>query len=326
MDKVTLLEWYRQMVLIRRFEERCDELYQLEGKIKGFLHLYIGQEAVAVGTIGARGEGDHVITAYRDHGHALTVGSDPGRVMAELMGKVTGLTGGRGGSMHLVDTARTFWGGYGIVGAHLSLAVGLGLAENYKGTDRVCLVYFGDGSTNIGYYHESLNLAKVWNLPVIFILENNKYGMGTSIERASAETDLLKKGMAYNMPGRRVDGMNVIEVYEATSEAIAAARNGEGPQFLEIQTYRYEGHSIGDRTRYRPQGELDQWRDEKDPIATLQAVLLAEHGVTEEELLAIQNEVMETVNAAAKFAEESAEPALDSLYDNIYPGVFGEVQ
>lgn len=325
MEKATLLEWYRQMVLIRRFEERCDELYQLEGKIKGFLHLYIGQEAVAVGSIGARQSGDHVITAYRDHGHALTVGSDPGRVLAELMGKATGVTGGRGGSMHLVDTERTFWGGYGIVGAHLSLAVGLALAEDYKGTDRVCLVYFGDGSTNIGYYHESLNLAKVWNLPVIFILENNKYGMGTSVERASAETDLLKKGMAYNMPGRRVDGMNVIEVYEATTAAIDAARKGEGPQFLEMQTYRYEGHSIGDRTRYRPQGELDQWRDEKDPIAALQAVLLSDYDVTEDELLAIQNEVMAEVDAAAKFADESPDPALDSLYDHIYPGVIGEV-
>lgn len=326
MDKATLLEWYRQMVLIRRFEERCDELYQLEGKIKGFLHLYIGQEAVAVGTIAAREAGDHIITAYRDHGHALTVGSDPGRVMAELMGKATGVTGGRGGSMHLVDPERTFWGGYGIVGAHLSLAVGLGLAEEYKGTDRVCLVYFGDGSTNIGYYHESLNLAKVWNLPVIFILENNKYGMGTSVERASAETDLLKKGMAYNIPGKKVDGMNVIDVYNATSAAIEAARQGDGPQFMEVDTYRYEGHSIGDRTRYRPAGELDRWRDEKDPIASLQTILLEEHDAAEDELLAIQNKVMETVNAAVEFAEESPAPDLDSLYDHVYPGFKGEVR
>jgi pyruvate dehydrogenase E1 component alpha subunit len=320
MDKATLLEWYRQMVLIRRFEERSDELYQLEGKIKGFLHLYIGQEAVAVGTIAARDETkDHLITAYRDHGHALAVGLEAGPVMAELMGKVTGVVGGRGGSMHMASKEKLFWGGYGIVGAHLTLGTGLALAEQYKGTGGVCLCYFGDGATNIGYYHESLNLAGVWDLPIVFICENNQYGMGTAVEKASAQPDMVKKAKAYNIPGKKVDGMNIFEVYEETSKAIAACRKGKGPQFLEMITYRYEGHSIGDRTRYRPEGELDKWRDEKDPIAFLQNALLSEHKVPEAELVAIDDKIKQEVDDAVRFADESPLPAFDTLYDHIYP-------
>ncbi len=319
MDIEMLLDWYQQMILIRRFEERCDELYQLEGKIKGFLHLYIGQEAIAVGTIAARQDHDHLITAYRDHGHALAAGLPANNVLAELMGKATGVAGGRGGSMHLASKERRFWGGYGIVGAHLSLGVGLALAEQYKGTDGVCLCYFGDGATNIGYYHESLNMAKVWDLPIVFICENNQYGMGTAIEKASANPDMVSKANGYNIPGKRIDGMNIFEVYEATQEAIAACRKGEGPQFIEMLTYRYEGHSIGDRTRYRPEGELDKWRDEKDPIAFLQNQLLTEHGVKEEHLLKIQNEVDQEVEAAVAFSNESPFPAFDTLYNNIYP-------
>lgn len=320
MDKETLLEWYQQMVLIRRFEERSDELYQLEGKIKGFLHLYIGQEAVAVGTIAARDpEKDHIITAYRDHGHALAVGLDPGAVMAELMGKATGVAGGRGGSMHLASKEKKFWGGYGIVGAHITLGTGLALAEKYKESDAVCLCYFGDGATNIGYFHEAMNLARVWDLPIVLICENNKYGMGTSIEKASAAQKMVDKAKGYKIPAKQVDGMNVLEVYQATQKAIDACRKGKGPQFLEMLTYRYAGHSIGDRTRYRPKGELDQWRDEKDPIATLQKVLLEEHKVSEKELVAIDEAVMEEVETAVTFAEESSPPALDTLYDHIYP-------
>ncbi len=302
MDKETLLDWYRQMVLIRRFEERSDELYQLEGKIKGFLHLYIGQEAVAVGTIAARKEGDHIITAYRDHGHALAVGIPAKQVMAELMGKATGVTGGRGGSMHLASKERTFWGGYGIVGAHISLGTGMALAEQYKGTDNVCLCYFGDGATNIGYFHESLNMAAVWDLPIVFICENNKYGMGTAIE----------------IPGKQVDGMDIFAVHEATKKAIAACRKGKGPQFLEMMTYRYEGHSIGDRTRYRPEGELDEWRDAKDPIATLQKHLLEEVGLEESQLVAIDKGVIDEVDKAVEFSDDSPLPALDTLFDHIY--------
>ncbi len=320
MDKETLLEWYRQMVLIRRFEERSDELYQLEGKIKGFLHLYIGQEAVAVGTIAARDpQRDHLITAYRDHGHALAVGLEPGAVMAELMGKATGVVGGRGGSMHLASKEKKFWGGYGIVGAHLTLGTGMALAEQYKGTGGVCLCYFGDGATNIGYFHESLNMAGVWDLPIVFICENNKYGMGTAVDQASANPNLADKAKAYNIPAKKIDGMNIVDVYKATQKAIDACRKGKGPQFLEMVTYRYEGHSIGDRTRYRPAGELDKWRDEKDPIATLQKVLLEEHGATEAELVAIDDAVMKQMEEAVTFANESPLPALDTLFNHIYP-------
>ena len=319
MDKETLLDWYRQMVLIRRFEERSDELYQLEGKIKGFLHLYIGQEAIAVGTIAARQAQDHVITAYRDHGHALAVGLPAKNVLAELMGKATGVAGGRGGSMHLASKERRFWGGYGIVGAHLTLGVGLALAEKYQHTDSVTLCYFGDGATNIGYFHESLNLAKVWELPILFICENNKYGMGTAVDEASAEPAMYKKAQAYNIPAKQIDGMNICDVYEATQEALAACRKGDGPQFLEMITYRYEGHSIGDRTRYRPEGELDKWRDEKDPIATLQNHLLSEYDDIESELKAIQDEVDTEIEEAVQFANESPAPDLDTLTQHIYP-------
>ncbi|MCA9928340.1 MAG: pyruvate dehydrogenase (acetyl-transferring) E1 component subunit alpha [Anaerolineales bacterium] len=324
MDKATLLEWYRQMVLIRRFEEKSDELYQLEGKIKGFLHLYIGQEAIAVGTIAARQDTDHLITAYRDHGHALAVGLDPKNVMAELMGKTTGVVGGRGGSMHMADKSKRFWGGYGIVGAHLTLGVGFALAEKYKGTDNASLIYFGDGATNIGYFHESMNLAGVWDLPVVFICENNKYGMGTAVEHASAAPNMVDKAKAYKMPAKQVDGMDVIAVYEATQKALAACRKGKGPQFLEMLTYRYEGHSIGDRTRYRPAGELDKWRDEKDPIATLQKQLLEEYEVAEDELVIINEMVEQEIEKAVNFSDESPLPALETLYDHIYPETTGE--
>lgn len=319
MEKATLLDWYRQMVLIRRFEEKADELYQLEGKIKGFLHLYIGQEAIAVGTIAARDSEDHVITAYRDHGHALAVGLDPKNVMAELMGKESGVSGGRGGSMHMASKEKRFWGGYGIVGAHLSLGVGTALAEKYRETDKATLCYFGEGATNIGYFHESLNLAGVWDLPVLFICENNKYGMGTAVDKASANPKIVDKAKAYQIPGKRVDGMNIFEVYEETKNALDKIRKGKGPQLLEMMTYRYEGHSIGDRTRYRPEGELQEWRDEKDPIATLQNALLAEYDATEEEVRQIQEAVDNEIEAAVAFADDSALPAEDTLFDHIYP-------
>ena len=319
MDKATLMDWYRQMVLIRRFEERCDELYQLEGKIKGFLHLYIGQEAIATGTISARKKGDHVITAYRDHGHALAVGLDPKYIFAELMGKASGVSGGRGGSMHLASKERTFWGGYGIVGAHLALATGLGLAEQYKKSDSATLCYFGDGASNIGYFHESLNMAKVWKLPILWIVENNKYGMGTPIEKASAVPKMVDKAKGYNIPAKQIDGMDVIAVYEATQKALDACRKGKGPQFLEMITYRYEGHSIGDRTKYRPPGELAQWRDEKDPIAFLENKLLTEYAVPEAACIQLQNEVEHQINDAVEFADHAPEPGFDTLFDHIYP-------
>jgi pyruvate dehydrogenase E1 component alpha subunit len=316
MDKDTLLEWYHKMVLIRRFEQRSAELYQ-QGKIGGFLHLYIGQEAVAVGSIGARKDGDHVITAYRDHGHALTVGTDPGAVMAEMLGKATGVSKGKGGSMHLVNVEERFWGGYAVVGGHLPLATGIALAEQYKETDNLVLCYFGDGSSNIGYFHESLNLAGVWKLPVIWIVENNQYGMGTAVSRASAVPRMADKAAAYGMEGKTVDGMNVIEVYKATSEAMEAVRAGNGPQFLEMITYRYEGHSMGDPLRYRSKDEVEKWRED-DPIGILERHLLSEDLVTKDDLETIDSQVENEIEDAVKFAEESPLPAPEELFTDIY--------
>lgn len=316
MDKDTLLDWYRQMVLIRRFEQRSAELYQV-GKIGGFLHLYIGQEAVAVGSIAAKEPGDHVITAYRDHGHALAVGSEPGPVMAELLGKETGVSKGRGGSMHLADVNLNYWGGYAVVGGHLPLAVGIALAEQYKGTDNAVLAYLGDGSSNIGYFHESLNLAGVWQLPVVFIVENNQYGMGTAVNRSTAAAKMLDRAPAYGMSGKEVDGMNIVAVYEAVGEALDAIRNGEGPQFLDVITYRFEGHSMGDPLRYRTKDEVEKWRED-DPIGILERRLEKEYDVSKEELDAIDDEVEEVVEEAVRFAEESPLPEVETLFDNIY--------
>lgn len=316
MDKETLLDWYRQMVLIRRFEQRSAELYQ-QGKIGGFLHLYIGQEAVAVGAIAARQEGDHVITAYRDHGHALAVGSDPQALMAELLGKATGVSKGKGGSMHLADVSLNYWGGYAVVGGHLPLATGLALAEQYRETDNAVLCFLGDGATNIGYFHESLNLAGVWDLPVLWIVENNQYGMGTAVDRASAVSELTKKAVAYDMEGESVDGMNVLEVYEATTKALQAIRDGEGPQFLEMVTYRYEGHSMGDPLRYRTKDEVKKWRED-DPIGVLERHLLNEEKADKDALEALDDEVEEIIEEAVAFAEESPLPEPEALYEDIY--------
>lgn len=315
MDKEMLLDWYRQMVLIRLFEQRSAELYQ-QGKIGGFLHLYIGQEAVAVGSIAARQEGDHVITAYRDHAHALAVGSDPGEVMAEMLGKATGVSSGKGGSMHLVNVDERFWGGYAVVGGHLPLAAGIALAEQYRGTDNAVLCYMGDGATNIGYFHEALNLAGVWDLPVLWIVENNQYGMGTAVERASAGT-MLQKAQAYGMEGKQVDGMNVIEVYDATKAALQEIRDGGGPQFLEMMTYRFEGHSMGDPLRYRTKDEVEKWRED-DPIGILERYLLEEDVADKDTLEQLDQEAQETVEQAVAFAEESPLPEPEALYANIY--------
>jgi pyruvate dehydrogenase E1 component alpha subunit len=318
MDKPTLLEWYRQMVLIRRFEQKCAELYQL-GKIGGFLHLYIGQEAVAVGSINARRPQDHVITAYRDHAHALVVGSDPNALMAELMGKATGISKGKGGSMHLADVSRHYWGGYAVVGGHIPLGTGIALAEQYKETNGIVLCYMGDGATNIGYFHESLNLAGVWKLPIIYIVENNEYGMGTSVARASAVPDMVSKAAAYGMPAAQVNGMNAMEVYEATKKAIDAIDGGDGPHFLEMITYRYEGHSMGDPLRYRTKDEVEKWR-ENDPIGILERHLLNDEMASKDELEAIDEEVEKIVNEAVEFAEESPLPAPEDLFKDIYVG------
>jgi pyruvate dehydrogenase E1 component alpha subunit len=316
MDKQTILDWYRQMVLIRRFEQRCSELYQL-GKIGGFLHLYIGQEAIAVGTINARQENDHIITAYRDHGHALTVGSDTNKVMAEMLGKSTGVSKGKGGSMHLVDVERRFWGGHAVVGAHLPIATGLALAEDYNETDAAVLCYFGDGATNIGYFHEALNLAGLWDLPVLFICENNQYGMGTAVKRHSSASSIMQKASGYDIPAAQVDGMNVFEVYEATKKALSAIRSGEGPQFLEIITYRFEGHSMGDPLRYRTKEEVEKWQED-DPIGILERHILSEKIADKDELEKIDKSVEKELDEAVHFAETSPLPAPEELYTDIY--------
>lgn len=314
--KEMVLEWYRQMVLIRKFEQACSEQYQL-GKIGGFLHLYIGQEAVAVGSIAARGNNDHVITAYRDHAHAVCVGSDTGALMAELMGKATGVSKGKGGSMHLADVPRRYWGGYAVVGGHLSLAAGIALAEQYKGTDGAVLCYFGDGASNIGYFHESLNLSGVWDLPVLWICENNLYGMGTAVGRASSAPDMMTKAGGYNIPAKQVNGMNVCQVYVETQKALERIRKGEGPQFLEMITYRFEGHSMGDPLRYRSKDEVIRWR-ETDPIGIVERRLVDKEGVSREELDAIDAQVEREMSEAVRFADESPFPADSALFENIF--------
>ena len=316
MDKTMLLEWYRLMVLIRRFEQRSAELYQ-QGKIGGFLHLYIGQEAVVVGSLGARQDGDHVITAYRDHGHAITVGTETKRIMAEMLGKKTGVSKGKGGSMHLADKERHYWGGYAVVGGHLPLATGIALAEQYRETDNIVLCFFGDGSTNIGYFHESLNLAGVWDLPVLWICENNQYGMGTTIDRASAVPRMIDKATAYGMEGEQVNGMNIFEVYEATQKALKKIRDGEGPQFLEMLTYRFEGHSMGDPLRYRTKEEVEKWRED-DPIGVLERHLIDEKMADKDELEKIDEAVEQELEEAVQYAEESPLPEPEALFEDIY--------
>jgi len=315
-DKDTLYDWYRQMVLIRRFEERCAELYQ-QGKIGGFLHLYIGQEATGVGIVNALRENDHVITAYRDHGVALAKGLDPNAVMAEMLGKRTGVSGGKGGSMHLADRERHFWGGYGIVGGHLPLAAGIALKARYNDEDEVVVAMMGDGSTNIGYFHESLNLSAVWDLPVVWLIENNGYGMGTAVERAAGQPELVKRAIAYGMKeGPRVDGMDVLAVYEAVSEAIDYASK-HGPILMESLTYRFQGHSMGDPERYRTKDEVRRYAED-DPIGRFRQYLTGKYKNAEQELNAIEEAVAATIEEAVAYAEASPEPTFEDLISHVY--------
>jgi pyruvate dehydrogenase E1 component alpha subunit len=315
-NKETLFDWYRQMVLIRRFEEKCAELYQ-QGKIGGFLHLYIGQEATGVGIVGALRENDHVITAYRDHGIALGLGLDPKAVMAEMLGKRTGVSGGKGGSMHLASREKNFWGGHGIVGGHLPIAAGIALKARYNEEDEAVVAMMGDGSTNIGYFHESLNLSAVWNLPVVWLVENNGYGMGTAVNRASGQPEIVKRAIGYGMKeGPRVDGMDVIAVQAAVSEAIEYASKN-GPILMESLTYRFEGHSMGDPQRYRSKDEVARYA-EGDPIGRLRKTLIKKYKNSEKELNAIENKVLETVAEAVEFAENSPEPTFEDLMNYVY--------
>jgi pyruvate dehydrogenase E1 component alpha subunit len=316
MDKQTYLGLYYQMVLIRHLEERGAELYQA-GKIGGFMHLYIGQEAVSTGLIAARQPQDRVITAYRDHGVAINCGISPNQVMAELLGKATGISKGRGGSMHMADVTKNFWGGHAIVGAHLPLATGLALGDKYAGRDGVTICMFGEGATNIGFFHEALNLSKVWTLPVLWVCENNMYGMGTAVGRASAVSEIQQKAEGYGMTHERVDGMDVMAVYEAAKKAIESVRSGSGPRMLEIMTYRFRGHSMGDPERYRKQEEVKKW-EEQDPIGVFHAYLIGRKKATAKDLDEIDERAKADVQKAVEFAEASPEPALETLFDDIY--------
>jgi pyruvate dehydrogenase E1 component subunit alpha len=308
-------EAYGLMKTIRRFEEKCAEHYAA-GDIGGFLHLYIGQEAIAASVKYVLHEDDNVITAYRDHGIALAKGLPIERVMAEMFGKATGVSGGKGGSMHLADKSRHFWGGWAIVGGHLPLAAGIALAEQYNGTDRITLALLGDGSTNIGYFHESLNLSGVWKLPVIWAVENNQYGMGTAVGRASAVEDITRKASAYGMPTATADGMDVLAVYSALKEAAKYVRSGKGPYFVVIDTYRYRGHSMGDPERYRTAEEVEREKA-NDPIHRWAQHLRSEKITTDKKIAEMDQAAEDAVTAAIAFAQESPFPAAEELYANV---------
>jgi len=310
------LEAYREMLLIRRFEEKAGQLYGM-GFIGGFCHLYIGQEAVVVGMQMAIKPGDQVITTYRDHGHMLACGMDPKGVMAELTGRRGGYSKGKGGSMHMFSKEAGFYGGHGIVGANVPLGAGLAFANKYRGNDHVCLTYFGDGAANQGQVYESFNMAKLWSLPVIFIIENNRYAMGTSVERAAATVDFSQRGASFGIGGEQVDGMDVRAVKAAGERAVAAARSGKGPYILEMLTYRYRGHSMSDPAKYRTREEVDRVREERDPIERVRRRMLEKGMATEEQIKAIDSEIRAIVNAAAEFAQSDPEPDAGELYTDV---------
>jgi pyruvate dehydrogenase E1 component alpha subunit len=310
------LEAYRHMLLIRRFEEKAGQLYGM-GFIGGFCHLYIGQEAVVTGMQMSLKEGDQVITGYRDHGHMLACGMSPRGVMAELTGRRGGLSKGKGGSMHMFSKEKHFYGGHGIVGAQVSLGTGLAFANRYRDNGNVSLAYFGDGAANQGQVYESFNMASLWKLPVIYIIENNRYAMGTSVSRASAETDFSKRGISFNIPGIQVDGMDVRAVNAAGEEAAAWARSGKGPMILEMQTYRYRGHSMSDPAKYRSKDEVQKMRSDHDPIEQVKHRLIENGWSTEDDLKKIDKDVRDIVADAADFAQSDPEPDPSELYTDI---------
>jgi pyruvate dehydrogenase E1 component alpha subunit len=318
LDKGQLIDLLRQMMLIRRFEEKAAEMYA-RGRIAGFLHLYIGEEAIAAGAISALNDDDPIFTHYREHGHALARGLEPGRVMAELFGRETGVSKGKGGSMHLFDASRAFMGGYAIVAGHMPLACGMALANKKLGNNKVVLCIFGDGAVNEGEFHESLNLASVWKLPVIFLCENNFFGMGTDIRLVSAVIEVYKRAEAYAMPSEQVDGMSVLDMYEATRRAAARARSGQGPVFLEAITYRFRGHSMADPEFYRRKEDVSPWRD-LDPIRKFREHLSASGMLGDDEFKSIEAEIEDVVNEATRFAEESPDPPPEALYQDVYRG------
>lgn len=315
-SKDQYLYWYDSMVLQRKFEEKAGQLYGQQ-KIRGFCHLYIGQEACSSGSVSALKKGDKYITAYRDHGHPLALGTDPGKIMAELYGKVTGTTKGKGGSMHIFDKEVGFIGGHGIVGAQIPLGAGIGFAEKYRGTDNLCICYFGDGAIRQGAFHEALNMAMTWKIPTIFVVENNGYAMGTSVARTSNVRELYTLGEAYDIPSEAVDGMDVEIVHEAVSRAAERARKGEGPTFLEFKTYRYRGHSMSDPQKYRTKEEVAEWKL-RDPIELIKDRILTNKIATQEELDAIDERIKKQVEDSVKFAEESPWPKPEEAFEDIY--------
>ncbi|MBY0423071.1 MAG: pyruvate dehydrogenase (acetyl-transferring) E1 component subunit alpha, partial [Parvularculaceae bacterium] len=311
-----LLKYYEDMLLIRRFEERAGQLYGM-GHIGGFCHLYIGQEAVVVGVEAVKKKGDQVITAYRDHGHMLACGMDPKGVMAELTGRSGGYSRGKGGSMHMFSKTEEFYGGHGIVGAQVPLGAGLAFANKYRGNGSVSLTYLGDGASNQGQVFEAMNMAMLWKLPVVFIIENNQYAMGTSVQRAHSDTHLYRRGAAFGIPGMEVDGMDVLLVREAAREAIGHARDGKGPYVLEMKTYRYRGHSMSDPAKYRTREEVDEVREHSDPIKRCEAKIIAAKFASEADLKAIDGRIRDVVKEAADFSLESPLPAPEELYTDI---------
>jgi len=315
-SKEQYLYWYDSMQLQRKFEEKAGQLYGQQ-KIRGFCHLYIGQEACSSGSVSALKKGDKYITAYRDHGHPLALGTDPKRVMAELYGKVTGTTKGKGGSMHIFDKEVNFVGGHGIVGAQIPMGAGIGFAEKYRGTDNLCICYMGDGAVRQGALHEAFNMAMTWKIPVIFVVENNGYAMGTSVSRTSNVRELYTLAEAYDMPSEPVDAMDVEMVHEAVSRAAERARAGEGPTFLEFKTYRYRGHSMSDPQKYRTKEEVAEWKD-RDPIELIKDRILT-HGIaTQEELDAIDERIKQQVAESVQFAEESPWPKPEEAFEDVY--------
>ena len=314
--KDELLSLYKDMLLIRRFEEKAGQLYGM-GQIAGFCHLYIGQEAVVVGTRASMIDGDQMITGYRDHGHMLACGMESRGVMAELTGRAGGYSRGKGGSMHMFSTEKHFYGGHGIVGAQVPIGAGLALSNKYKGNGNVSLAFFGDGASNQGQVYEAFNMAKLWSLPVVFVIENNQYAMGTSVIRSSAETELHKRGSSFEIKGIQVDGMNVLEVRDAAKKAIKHARDGKGPMILEMKTYRYRGHSMSDPAKYRTRDEVTKTRSERDPIDMVKNRLIEEEWATDDALKSIDKEIKLIVADAAEFAQTSPEPDASELYTDV---------
>lgn len=314
--KETYLQWFESMLLMRRFEEKAGQLY-IQQKIRGFCHLYIGQEALVAAAESAITKQDRVITAYRDHAHPIGRGISPNVVMAELFGKVTGCSKGKGGSMHMFDKERNFFGGHGIVGGQIPLGAGIAFADKYRGEKLVTLCYMGDGAVRQGSLHETFNMAMLWKLPVIFIIENNNYAMGTSVERTSNVHDLYKIGLGYNMPSFQVDGMSCESIHEAISKAADKARNGDGPTLLEMKTYRYRGHSMSDPAKYRTKEEVEEFK-KKDPIDQILTTIRKNKFATEQEIQAIEERVKQQVEESVKFAEESPFPTAEDLYKDVY--------